>query len=190
MNFVPNNPNEETIIPNIYADWNVNKTLSNCQPIEGFSYMYCDITKEELDYFEEFSWDGNRTDKDLTYDILCGDKDITNVVIYRLNKEKFPVLRVKEFKFERVDEISNSTWFTLVADIEGNKEACKEGTNYFINNINIESEGENTTFTMYCLIRNTSIKENTANIKCGYLEIDYTIKYDNVYLLPFYLPYD
>ena len=190
MNFVPNNPNEEIIIPNIYADWNVSKKLSNCQPIEGFFYMYCDITKEELDYFEEFSWDGNRTDKDLTYDILCGDKDITNVVIYRLNKEKFPVLRVKEFKFERVDEISNSTWFTLVADIEGNKEACKEGTNFFINNIFIESEGENTTFTMYCLIRNTSIKENTANIKCGYLEIDYTIKYDNVYLLPFYLPYD
>ena len=190
MNFVPNNPNEETIIPNIYADWNVNKTLSNCQPIEGFSYMYCDITKEELNYFEEFSWDGNRTDKDLIYDILCGDKDITNVVIYRLNKEKYPVLRVKDFKFERVDEISNSTWFTLVADVEGNKEACKEGTNYFINNINIETEGENKTFTIYCLIKNTSITENAANIKCGYLEIDYTIKYDNVYLLPFYLPYD
>ena len=63
---------EEIKLPTLYADSNSTIPLSNCHFIEGmsdgFSYMYCDIAKEELDYFQEFTWEEDERDEiDLSY---------------------------------------------------------------------------------------------------------------------------
>ena len=182
MSFRPNRYDEEIKFPTIYVGKNLNKSLSNCNIIEGFPYAYCDISKEELNYFDEFSWD-NRTDSDfdLHYFVLCNYLDYTDVIVYRLNKDLYPVFTIRDFQFEKVDLISNSTQFTLIADIDGNRN--NTGYNSFINVINIESKGENKTNDMVCIL------DESFNIKCK-LDIEEEINYDNVYLLPYYLPLD
>ena len=146
--------------------------------------MYCDINKEELNYFEEFSWD-KRSDLELDFKILCDFFEHTNVIVYRLNKDLYPVFTIRDIQFEKVELISKSTPITLIADIDGNQDVENKGKNYFINFVNIESQGENKTKDMNCTL------DESFNITCNLnLEILEEIKYDNVYLLPYYLPLD
>ena len=193
MAFSPSRTNEEIKLTNIYANSENDKPLKNCHIIEGHPYMYCDITKEELDYFEYYT-KKNETDKDIVYDVLCGYKSHTDAVVYRLDKDKFPVFKIKDFQLEKVEEISNVTEFNLIADVEGNYELYTEGTNTFINSINIEIKGEtetkNETYTLYCYVDSNSKKENNFILKCNDLKIENSTKYENVYLLPYYLPLD
>lgn len=106
MAYYPNREIEEKKLPTIYADWDLKHTLSNCHFIKSFSddysYAYCDITKEELNYFEEFSLD-NREDMDLVTKILCNYDYYTDVIIYRLNKTQYPVLTITDYQFDKVE---------------------------------------------------------------------------------------
>ena len=188
MYYYPNREDEEKILPTIYADFDLVNPLSNCHIIkgmsDGFSYVYCDITKEELNYFQDFSWEEkDRDDIDLAYPILCDEIYFTSAYIYRLNKTQYPVFTINDFQFEKVEEISNETTFTLFADIDGNQNVDKKGENYFINFVNIENDGENQTYTMLCKL------DESFNITCD-LSIKDPTKYGNVYLLPYYYPYD
>jgi hypothetical protein len=188
MYYYPNREDEEKILPTIYADFDLVNPLSNCHIIKGmsddFSYVYCDITREELNYFQDFSWEEkDRDDIDLAYPILCDEIYITSAYIYRLNKTQYPVFTINDFQFEKVEEISNETTFTLFADIDGNQNVDKKGENNFINFVNIENDGKNQTYTMLCKL------DESFNITC-YLSIKEPTKYDNVYLLPYYYPYD
>jgi hypothetical protein len=169
---------EEIKLPTLYADSNSTIPLSNCHFIEGmsdgFSYMYCDIAKEELDYFQEFTWEEDERDEiDLSYYLICGLLDYTFAYIYRLNKTQYPVFTITDFQFEKVEEISNKTIFTLMADIDGNQDVDKKGENNFINFVNIENNGENETYNMLCNL------DESFNITCELFIKDPT-KYDNV----------
>ena len=188
MHYYPNREDEEKILPTIYADWDLENPLSNCNFIkdiyDGFSYVYCDITKEELNYFQDFSWEEeDRYDIELAYSILCDNIYYTYTFIYKLNKTQYPVFTITDFQFEKVEEISNETTFSLFADIDGNQDVDKKGENNFINFVNIENDGENQTYTMFCKL------DESFNITCE-LNIKDATKYDNVYLLPYYYPYD
>ena len=188
MYYFRNREDEEMILPALYAESESTIPLSNCHIIKSFSddysYMYCDITKEELDYFQAFSWnEDDRKDYDLTYYVMCGEKAKAYAYIYRLNKTEYPVFTITDFQFEKVEEITKTTIFTLTADIDGNQDVDKKGENYFVNFVNIENNGKNQTYIMICTL------DESFNITC-ILSIRVSTKYDNVYLLPYYYPLD
>ena len=65
--------NDTRFISNIYPNIKSQKSLSNCHDLEfyeaglDFSLIYCNISKNELDYFKSSS-----NNQPLVYDILCG----------------------------------------------------------------------------------------------------------------------
>ena len=80
------------LVSNIYPNINNGLGLNNCTIISEMNiFIYCRIKQEEIKYFE------NNKNLPLAYDILCGIREPMDAFIYKLDKTKYPVFKVKYF---------------------------------------------------------------------------------------------
>ena len=185
---------DDSVLPQIYANKNaLSKSLSDCHkaPLppynEYFSYIYCDIKADEVDYFMDSK---HQDDSPMVYDVLCGYKEDTETIAYKLDKTLYPVFRVKKLVYPESHNVTGDDSFTLVVDIEGSVDGYKE-EQMFIFLTNVEVNQKNTSnLEMLCTTGVPEDVGNDLNITC-FLNVEYgkTLLYDNIYILPFNLPY-
>ena len=182
---------DQSILPNVYGP-NSQKPLSDCHRIQfdkegvGADIVYCNIKKDELDYF-----DGNIvSDISTVYDTWCGKKNTTGTTVYKLDKTKSPVFRLKKVNLPKTKNLTQYDIFNAFVDIEGNPKGYNK-ENMFAIYTNVEKDKKNKTYFTVC---NTGKYEETGKdvaLNCS-INIETTedyILFDNVYFLPYTAPY-
>jgi hypothetical protein len=183
---------DQSILPNVYGP-NSEKPLSDCKRIQfnkigvGANIVYCNIKKDELDYFDD---DKLVSDSPTVYDIWCGYKESTGTIVYKLDKAKYPVFRLKKLYLPKTKNLTEYDIFNAFVDIEGNPEGYNK-ENMFAIYTNVEKDNKNRTYFTVC---NTGKYEKTGKdvaLNCS-INIETTeeyILYDNLYFLPYTAPY-
>ena len=120
-------------IPKIYANEDSQKPLKNCKRetiindyLKKRHLVKCIIDSSEIKYF-------NKDYNLIQNSILCGGHNRpTNVYVYKLNKKKNPVFRVKKF-VSGLDDYSNFIKYTyILAKVEGSlSDYIKNNSNSF-----------------------------------------------------------
>jgi len=167
------------LVSNIYPNENIEASLSNCTIIPliinvNYTYIYCKLKKEEINYFE------NNEDLPLAYDIFCGVKELIDVVVHKLDKTKFPVFKVKYFVKPKV----NDNRFTIVTNIEGSISEFNEETSFFII---IKTNNNEEAQYLDCKIPLPSKIQDNFEIFCENLDgFEKNIDSYDFYLTPYY----
>ena len=123
--------NKDGMAP-IKANENANLDLKNCGMYDWvyFSKLnyipaYCIINEDEFKYFDDYS---TQSENPIMLKTHCGIYSYQNLIVYRLNKKKYPIFRIRYFialfKNKKVS-------ITFLADIEGSLSGFKAGDNYF-----------------------------------------------------------
>ena len=175
------NGGDESILPPIYPNINSEKPLNDCHytPINNseFNILYCDIKKDEIDYFE----DKVVSDSPVIYDTWCGYKETTETIVYKLDKTKYPV-----FRFKNIYLTKNYIEFNATVAVEGSVSELYHD-NFFIVYTDVEKNNKNTTFLTMCVIG--SLKETNIDTNITCIINTELFEFDNVYILPFTFPY-
>ena len=87
-------------------------------------------------------------------------------------------------------QISYGDEINITANMEGSITHFKAENEMFIIFSNIEKSGVNTTYELLCVTgAPTEVKENYT-IFCSYnFDSGFSVEYENIYLLPYYIPY-
>ena len=185
---------DDSVLPQIYANKNaLSKPLSDCHkaPLppydEYISYIYCNIKADEVDYFKDSK---HQDDSPMVYDVLCGYKEDSGTIVYKLDKTLYPVFRVKKLIYPETHNVTETDGFTLIVDIEGSIDGYKKDQ-MFMFFINIEINQTNSSnLEMLCTTGVPDHVGNDLNITCSLnLDRGESILYDNIYILPFNFPY-
>lgn len=177
-------------LPPIYPNEDINTPLSNCKTItitledQEVNLIYCDIKKEELQYFNYPS----SIDKPIVYDVLCGYKNPFSYV-FLLDKKNYASFNIIEFKLPESKILSYKSILTFVAEIDGNLEGYKDSNNHFISFVNIERNNTNTTGDILCALEKYNTTVTQLELQC-ILSLDQPMEFDNLYLLPYHLTYE
>ena len=175
-------------MPPIIANDNHGTPLSNCNKTtidinKGQDYYgsiaYCDINEEELNYFDDYS---TKSDRKMLNRVRCGIHLYQDIITYRLDKDKYPIFRIKHF-YASINQSSIST--ILLADIEGSISGYNENNNSFLIFVSVEIGNDSFYNNMICPVGNPKNLEKNFTIKCDF-QFVHKNKIDNVYLLPYY----
>ena len=181
---------DESALPPIYPNEDINTPLSNCKTIKMTLYgqegnlIYCDIKKEELQYFNY----PNSTSKQVVYDVLCGYKESFSYV-FLLDKNNYASFNITEFKLPESKILLDKTILTFVAEIDGHLEGYKDSNNYFLSFVNVEKNNTNTTGEILCVLEKYNKTVTQLELQC-ILFLEQTMEFDNLYLLPYHLTYE
>jgi C1A family cysteine protease len=177
---------DESTLPSIYPNKKSSTPLKVCKKIDNLPLMYCDIQENELDSFRDIY---DQVYEPIVYNILCGYKQPI-LLAFRLNKKVNAAFRIKSFIFSGKSIYYNSK-LTLVSRVEGSVSLYKNYDNTFVTFVEVEKNRKNTTYLMLCSIGIPYSTNINHNLNCVFvIETDTTVKYDNLYLLPYYLPYE
>ena len=177
---------DESKMPKIYLNENSKTSLSNCKTMtitENALYgIYCEITQAELNYFEPSN------NAPLVYDILCGAKEKTSIVVRRLDKSNYPVFRIKKIIVTEDNRLVYNSLIVVQANIEGSVSKVY-GENEFALLIKYEKSGKNYIDLLLCQIPIPSNKEKNYELYC-YPNLDKgeQINFDNLYIYPYHIP--
>ena len=180
---------EDSTPPPIYANAGSLNPLSDCQYLNlgGNDLIYCDIKQNELDYFQDIETGYSP----MYYDIFCGYKLLIFAFAYKLDTTKYPVFKIKKLIFPEEKVLTYETQFTLIADIEGSLSEYEDQENYFYGFVDIEIEGVNYTSLIDCYIElPDKVMKNYVIYGYVYVDSDFDIPFDNVYLYPFNIPFE
>ena len=174
----------------IYPNFKASTPFENCQKINfnnlERNYKYylvsCTINENELKYFDYYYNDANNAV--MAYDRLCGVKTKMDATIYKLDKTKYPVLRIKHFKIPNEDSFDNDSVFTLIAAVEGSISQFTSNTHQFNVFIDIYNKTTNKTYELYCKPKDIKIISNYS-INCYFVQTIKRINYDKVILYPY-----
>ena len=182
------NLNQNDFSP-IYPSEDDERALSDCHKVyfnlngEDTNLIYCDLTKDEIDYFTYY----NNKDNSLVYKYLCGLKTTTYTMVFKLNKNVSPLFRIQNLIIPSKSIITNYDKFIIVSTVEG--KSSFESNEIFDVLINFEKNGNNKTYLLEC---STGIPKIGSNYRMDcFLNVDkdISLQYDNIYLLPFNFPY-
>ena len=177
---------DESKMSKIYLNENSTTSLSNCKTMtikENVLYgIYCEITQAELNYFEPSN------NSPLVYDILCGAKERTSIVVRRLDKSNYPVFRIKKIIVTEDNRLVYNSLIVVQANIEGSVSKVY-GENEFALLIKYEKSGKNYIDLLLCQIPIPSNKEKNYELYC-YPNLDKgeQIIFDNMYIYPYHIP--
>ena len=179
---------DESLLPPIYANKGSSTPLSDCHRINGLPLVYCEIKKNELSYFKYYN---QQPRTPMVHNILCGYKQ-PFIYAYLLNKNDGISLRIKNFTIPEEDlTINYNTKLTVVAEYDGDISLFNNDENLFINFVNVDYNNKNITYEILCNIDKKYISGKNLNMVCVFMiDKSLTIKYDDIYLLPYYVPYD
>ena len=183
---------DDSELPPIYANINNLIALSDCQKFTlseeiNLDLIYCDIKQKEVSYFEDLS---TQSDSPMVYNLLCGYVTSTSTIAYKLDKTKYPVFRVKNLYLPNKKEITSDDLLIANVNVEGSVSQFKDES-MFIIYTNIEQSNKNSTYMTLCLTGVPSVITNNFNLSCNLNIAQKTsLKYDNIYFLPYYIPYE
>ena len=83
-----------TFLSNIYPNKDSTTALTNCSLIKldyYFSLIYCTLTSDEIENLPESN------NSSLSYDILCGAKEIMAATLNKFNSDNYPIFKITEF---------------------------------------------------------------------------------------------
>ena len=186
---------------NIYPNVNSNP-LEGCKQINfnnsesKHPYYYkkiylvsCTIRENEIGYFN-YSYNNNNDSK-IIYDNICGIKNSIDAIIYKLDKTKYPLLRIKDFILpnDYYLDIQYSE-IILMADVEGSISGFTSTNNLFYVFFDIENNDKKKTYELYCTPNDIKIISNYT-IKCKFNSNNKNkISYNSVILYPYVYQYD
>ena len=179
-------------LPPILANPLSETPLSDCHKLEYHGreadyFVYCNIKKDEVSYFEDYA--KKQSDYPMAHYYLCGGLMTTNTITYQLDKENYPIFRINSLILPKNKNISFEDDLILNVNVEGSVNNYKKA-NQFIIFSNLEKGNENTTYLVICITDTPSQVGIKYNLTCKYnLEDGKTEPYDNIYLLPYYVPY-
>ena len=183
---------DKNYLPPIYSNVHSTLPLSDCRKLiihekaENHNLIICDLKKDEIDYFDEYKEENNNS---IVYDTLCGKKQSTDTYVYKLDKEKYPVFKIKKIYLEQSGEVSAETQFKIETTIEGT--ISDDFTiQYFKGFASLESNSVNTTYNIICDTGKPDKTNIDYNITCK-VQINSEEgkkRYDNVYILPYIIP--
>lgn len=182
--------NEGDILNPLYPNSKTNKALSDCHKIELHleSWVYCNLKEEEINYFEDFTAD-TTTDSPMVYDALCGNKQSTYTLVYKLNTNYFPIFKVDSLTIPNKTKITKNDKLLITAQIEGSINNFKDSES-FVGFVDIEKNGMNFSIALACTQEAPKSKVKPHNMECTpVLEDGASLQFDNIYLLPYYIPY-
>ena len=100
------------------------------------------------------------------------------------------MFRVKKLVYPESHNVTGDDSFTLVVDIEGSVDGYKDEQMFiFLTNVEVNQKNSSN-LEMLCTTGVPEDVGNDLNITC-FLNVEYgkTLLYDNIYILPFNLPY-
>ena len=186
------------IYPNSYSN-----AFEDCQQInfnnlesdniyyhKNFYLVSCTIKEKEIGYFN-YSYIDNNQDSNLLYDNSCGIRYYINAIIYKLDKTKYPLLRIKDFILPNDYYLDPQySVFNLTADVEGSISGFTSTSNEFYVFIDIENNNIKKTYELYCKPNIITIIDNYI-IKCYFYSNNKNkISYNSVTLYPYVHQYD
>lgn len=175
-------------MPPILASVIYQQILSNCvrtnYSVEGFYIAYCDISEKEYDYFEKCEKADN--DYRMLTRGLCGINYYRNLITCKIDKNSYPIFRIKKFEILNVEEADfgfNIIHTSLTTKIEGNIENYSDEDNSFIIIVSLEIDHKNKTAYMDCDTGIPQKLEDNYKLKCQIFEESHV---ENYYVLPYY----
>ena len=187
-----NGIDDDRFLSKIYPNKNSNSYLKNCKIQELYEnilndkyIIYCNINSNEVDYFNNSA--NIIDDSYLEYDVLCGSRETIEAIVYKLDKTKYPLFRIKQFVLNDKEYITGP--FKLIANIEGSVTGYKTENSTFIVLANIYNNEKNQIFYGICRIPKPEKVVNNYEINCNFvLNNNKSIRYKNVELFPYYYP--
>ena len=154
-----------------------------------FYLVSCSIQENEIEYFK-YSYKNN-SDSKMGFDMTCGRRYYIDAVIYKLDKTKYPLLRIKDFILPSDDylDIEHSE-FKLIADVEGSTSGFTSTNNLFYIFIDIENNDTMKSYELYCKPNDIKIKRNYKIICKFNSNSKKKISYNNVILYPYVHQFD
>ena len=107
-----------------------------------------------------------------------------NLIVYRLDKNNFPIYRIKHF-YASYNEEDNIFSVIFLADIEGRLLHFGKNNNTFFIHMITESNNKNDSRLIICPTGTPLKKMKNYNIKCSF-KYNYTKTVSNAYILPYY----
>ena len=184
------NMEDEINIPQIYANSDSPLPLSDCGYFnnEDDYFIYCNLKKDEIDYFDDMS---TMNINPLASSILCGMKYPFDVVVYKLDKTIYPVIKLKNIILPEGETISSKSILTGVADIEGSLSGYNVIQNIFYVFSELDVYGMNLTTFIYCEFDQPRKIMNDYYFNCHVdMASGYNVPYDNLYVYPYSFPQD
>ena len=180
------------IYPNSYSN-----AFEDCQQInfnnleseqsyyqKKFYLVSCTIREKEIEYFN-YSYIDSSNDIKMLYDNSCGIKYYIDAIIYKLDKTKYPLLKIKDFILPNDDYLSQYSEFILTADVEGSISGFTSFDNTFYVFIDIENNNIKKAYELYCKPNNIIIISNYT-IRCFFnYNYENKISYNSVTLYPY-----
>ena len=157
--------------------------LTDCHYIESNEYpsiAYCNIQAHELMFIKK--------EHQILYFNLCNKRIYSDLYVDRLDKNKYHIFRIKQFILpDNSSNITSDTEFIIRARVEGSISDYITDEGLFQVFIDIENNYTNKTYNSTCSIEIQEIFKD-INISC-YLTIDIgEVQFNNLYLLPYYIP--
>ena len=172
----------------LYAKYNSNNPLSGCKKSsnslkENDFISYCDINEKELNYFDDYS---PQIENKMINRVLCGSYVFIDLVVYKLDKNQYPIFRVKYFYYTDFTLFNIPAVTSLIVDIEGSVSGCtsQKPSSFFVP-ILVETNKQNNSNIIVCSFQNLKKTGPNYQIICPVFSLS-NIQYDNVYLLPYY----
>ena len=179
--------------PPIYPNANATEYLRDCfitdVPLYYASFLICKIKEDELKFFEKMS---SPSDNPVLYQVDCGYKQPTEVSVFLLDTENYPVFKVSQFIVPEDKIVSIETDLYLFAKIEGSTEKFKN-ENQFFTLVDLEFNSTNYTVMALCDIDIDDLKKtvnDNYNITCNLMISGDDLQLDNLYLRDVYSPVD
>ena len=174
--------NDDTLPP-IYKISNYNYRMNKCYKIKTSTKLddemgYCEITKEDLSFIESMP------KVTICKMIECGSFSSTDIILYKLNTEMYPVFEVFKFLNPIDKNLTKESELIIVSNISGSLKYFQNEESYFYCIMEIEYNNKNKTVLAYCGA-NVNYENVESNLTCRLKINDEVYQYDNLYLLPY-----
>jgi hypothetical protein len=178
---------DDGTVPKLYMGDNLERYLSKCEHVKtstdiGLELGYCEITEDDLAYIE------SSKGVQLSYYYLCNYIYDTQIILGKLDINKYPVFKVVQLLKPADSILTNKTDIILVSNTTGGVKYFQNGENFFYVIMEIENNNQNTSVLSSCSAEinyENTITNLTCNLELDNLNID-SLPYQNIYLLPYF----
>jgi len=178
---------DDGTVPKLYMGDKFKRYLSKCEHVKtstdiGLELGYCEITEDDLAYIE------SSQGVQLSYYYLCNYIYDTQIILGKLDINKYPVFKVVQLLKPAGSILTNKTDIILVSNATGGVKYFQNGENFFYVIMEIENNNQNTSVLSSCSAE-INYENTTTNLTCN-LELDNlnidSLPYQNIYLLPYF----
>jgi len=191
---------DDTIIPAIYANFEIETPLKNCEKVLINDYKYgedyliaCTIQKDEMDYFRKYDPEDKSIVMPLTYEILCGERENSLTFVQTIGNKNYPIFNITDFYYPKERELSGSDILIVYADISGDVSKFNKDQDFISLIYYTTDEDEEYGFytsIIKCTIKTPGRIQTKYRIECAVdIPRKDIIKFKEIYFLPYIMLY-